>query len=353
MFDRLDRYIARNVLSAMLVVQLLILGLDFIITYINDLGDVRGDYGAFQVLLYLLIRLPYRFYEYAPVGVLLGALLGLGTMASSNELTIMRSAGRSLVRIIWGVMKPLGLVILITMAMGELVAPQTEQFASSWRDQLRQGSGHVVSEDGGWQREGDSFYNFGSIRGDNTLINVNRYQFDDNRLVLASHADRAVYDGDAWRLENLRVTHFTDNRTEVSTKASAEWDTDLRPELLKLIINDKESQSIADLWRYGRYLNDQGLDATTSWLYFWQKVLQPVVLAGLVLVAASFVFGPLRTVAAGTRVFYGIITGLVFKYMQDLLAPASTLFGFSPIWAVLLPSLLCFAIGFLMLRRTG
>ena len=102
MFKQLDRYIARNVLSAMLVVQLLILGLDFIITYINDLSDVEGDYGAFQVLLYLLIRLPYRFYEYAPVGVLLGALLGLGAMASSNELTIMRAAGWSLVRIIWG-----------------------------------------------------------------------------------------------------------------------------------------------------------------------------------------------------------------------------------------------------------
>lgn len=123
LLDRLDRYIARNVLVAMLVVQVLILGLDLMITYINDLGDVKGDYGAFEVLLYLLMRLPSRFYEFVPVGVLLGALIGLGSMASSNELTIMRAAGRSLTRILWGVMKPLGLVIAITMAVGEYVAP--------------------------------------------------------------------------------------------------------------------------------------------------------------------------------------------------------------------------------------
>ncbi|MCM2129865.1 LPS export ABC transporter permease LptG [Larsenimonas rhizosphaerae] len=353
MFKQLDRYIARNVLSAMLVVQLLILGLDFIITYINDLSDVEGDYGAFQVLIYLLIRLPYRFYEYAPVGVLLGALLGLGAMASSNELTIMRAAGWSLVRIIWGVMKPLGLVILVTMATGELVAPHTEQFAASWRDQLQQGRGHVVTEDGGWQREGNSYYNFGSIQGDSTLINVNRYRFDGNRLVEATHADRATYHSGSWQLQDVSRTRFSDKGTVVNHEAQADWDTELKPALLKLIINKKESQSMVDLWRYGRYLNDQGLQASTTWLYFWQKLLQPAMLAGLVLVAASFIFGPLRTVAAGTRVFYGIITGLVFKYLQDLLAPASTIFGFSPIWAVLLPTALCFIIGLLMLRRTG
>lgn len=54
----------------------------------------------------------------------------------------------------------------------------------------------------------------------------------------------------------------------------------------------------------------------------------PLTMGSLVLIAASFVFGPLRTVAAGTRVFYGVVTGLSFKYVQDLLAPASTILAF-------------------------
>ncbi len=120
--DRLDRYIARNVLGAILVVQVVLLGLDLVITYINDLGDVEGDYGALQVLFYLVMRLPWRFYQYAPVGVLIGALIGLGGMASSNELTVMRAAGRSLGRILWGVMKPVILVIVVVLFIAEFVS---------------------------------------------------------------------------------------------------------------------------------------------------------------------------------------------------------------------------------------
>ncbi|WP_176502953.1 LPS export ABC transporter permease LptG [Cobetia sp. 5-11-6-3] len=359
LLDRLDRYIARNVLLAMLVVQVLILGLDLMITYINDLGDVEGDYGALEVLLYLLMRLPSRFYEFVPVGVLLGALIGLGSMASSNELTIMRAAGRSLTRILWGVMKPLGLVIVITMAVGEYVAPVTEMQADAWRAEQQQGAGAVYAEGGGWQREGNNFYRFGSIRSDDVVLNVTRYQFDDDQeLKQAMYARRAVWEDDHWTLEAVETTVFEREGGEVAStrveqQDSRQWDTRLTPDLLKLVITEPKQQSASDLWRYASYLKGQGLSANQPLLYFWQKILQPLTLAALVLVAASFVFGPLRTVAAGTRVFYGIIVGLLFKYLQDLLAPASVVFGFAPIWAVLAPTIACYVIGLLLIRRSG
>ncbi|MGO1344270.1 MAG: LPS export ABC transporter permease LptG, partial [Chromohalobacter japonicus] len=53
------------------------------------------------------------------------------------------------------------------------------------------------------------------------------------------------------------------------------------------------------------------------------------------------------------RVFYGIIVGVSFKYLQDLLAPASMLFGFSPVFAVLVPTVACYVLGIVLLRRTG
>ncbi|MDZ7851387.1 MAG: LPS export ABC transporter permease LptG [Halomonas sp.] len=351
--DRLDRYIARNVLGAIIVVQVVLLGLDLVITYINDLGDVEGDYGAFQVLLYLLMRLPWRFYQYAPVGVLIGALIGLGSMASSNELTVMRAAGRSLVRILWGVMKPIILVILIVLAIAEFVSPRTEQFASAWRLQQMQGEGAVVTERGGWQREGNNFYRFGAIRADDTVLDLTRYRFEGNALREAMSARRAVWRDDRWELENVAVTRFEEARTEVERHDTQVWETAMTPAQLNRLLRDVESQAPSELWAYARYLRDQGQQATQPLLYFWQKMLMPLTMASLVLVAASFVFGPLRTVAAGTRVFYGVITGLVFKYLQDLLGPASMVFGFSPAWAVLAPTLLCAGLGFYLLRRTG
>ncbi|WP_275289299.1 LPS export ABC transporter permease LptG [Halomonas elongata] len=351
--DRLDRYIARNVLGAILVVQIVLLGLDLVIAYINDLGDVEGDYGALQVLFYLVMRLPWRFYQYAPVGVLIGALIGLGGMASSNELTVMRAAGRSLARILWGVMKPVILVIVVVLFIAEFVSPRTEQFASAWRLEQLQGEGAVLTERGGWQREGDSFYRFGAIRADKVVLDLTRYRFEGRELREAMNANRAVWRDGGWMLEDVNITRFEGGRTEASHQATRPWETELTPAELDRLLREVETQAPSELWAHARYLRSQGQDATQPLLYFWQKMLMPLTMASLMLVAASFVFGPLRSVAAGTRVFYGVITGLVFKYLQDLLGPASTVFGFSPAWAVLAPTLICAALGFYLLRRSG
>ncbi|MEC9482360.1 MAG: LPS export ABC transporter permease LptG [Halomonas sp.] len=351
--DRLDRYIARNVLAAILVVQLVLLGLDLVIAFINDLNDVEGNYGAFDVLLYLGMRLPWRFYQYAPVAVLIGALIGLGSMASSNELTVMRAAGWSLTRILWGVMKPIVLVVVAVLLIAEFVSPRTEQFAEAWRLEQLAGEGAVLTQRGGWQREDDSFYRFGAIRADDTVIDLTRYRFDGQRLVEAVHAARAVWEDGHWVLEDADITRFLEQRTQVEHRAQMTWETALTPAQLNRLLRDVESQAPSELWAYARYLQAQGQLATQPLLYFWQKVLMPVTMASLVLVAASFVFGPLRSVAAGTRVFYGVVVGLVFKYLQDLLAPASTIFGFSPVWAVLAPTLACVVLGLYLLRRSG
>ncbi|HCR98960.1 MAG: LPS export ABC transporter permease LptG [Halomonas sp.] len=351
--DRLDRYIARNVLGAIIVVQFVLLGLDITIAYIGDLSDVQGDFTAFDVFLYLLMRVPWRFYQYAPVAVLIGALIGLGSMASSNELTVMRASGRSLARIVWGVMKPVLLVVVAVLLVAEFVSPRTEQFAEAWRLEQRQGESAQPASRSGWQFEGDSVYRFGAIRADEVVLDLTRYRFDGRRLVEATHADRAHWEEGAWRLANITTTRIYDDRTESDYQASAVWETQITPVQLERLLRSVDSQAPSELWAYARYLQEQGLTADQPLLYFWQKVLMPLTMGSLVLIAASFVFGPLRTVAAGTRVFYGVVTGLSFKYMQDLLAPASTIFGFSPVWAVLVPTLACAAVGVYFLRRNG
>lgn len=351
--DRLDRYIARHVLGAILVVQVVLLGLDMTITYINDLGDVKGDYGALQVLIYLCMRLPWRFYQYAPVGVLIGALIGLGSMASSNELTVMRAAGRSLARILWGVMKPIILVIVAVLLVAEFISPATEQYATAWRLEKMQGEGAVLTERGGWQREGDTYYRFGAIRADDVVLDLTRYRFEGRELREAKSARRATWRDGGWVLEDVAITRFEDDRSVATHANQQPWETQLTPAELNRLLRRLETQAPSELWAHARYLQSQGQAATQPLLYFWQKMLMPLTMGSLVLVAASFVFGPLRTVAAGTRVFYGVVTGLLFKYLQDLLGPASTVFGFSPAWAVLAPTLICAAVGFYMLRRSG
>jgi lipopolysaccharide export system permease protein len=119
------------------------------------------------------------------------------------------------------------------------------------------------------------------------------------------------------------------------------WDVALSPQLLNTVVMAPESLSISGLWGYIHYLADQGLNNGRYWLAFWVKVLQPLVTAALVLMAISFIFGPLRSVTLGQRVFTGVLVGFTFRIAQDLLGPSSLVFGFSPLFAVLVPAGIC------------
>ncbi|HSC83263.1 MAG TPA: LptF/LptG family permease, partial [Pseudomonas sp.] len=72
-----------------------------------------------------------------------------------------------------------------------------------------------------------------------------------------------------------------------------------------------------------------------------------------VLMAISFIFGPLRSVTLGQRVFTGVLLGFVVRITQDLLGPSSLVFGFSPLLAVLVPAVVCGLAGVVLLRRAA
>jgi lipopolysaccharide export system permease protein len=88
-------------------------------------------------------------------------------------------------------------------------------------------------------------------------------------------------------------------------------------------------------------------------LAFWKKLFQPLETISLVLIAISFIFGPLRDVSIGYRIFTGVLTGIVFQTVQDLLGPASIVFGFSVMFAALTPIVANFFVGWLFLRRVN
>ena len=111
--------------------------------------------------------------------------------------------------------------------------------------------------------------------------------------------------------------------------------------------------SISGLYQYTRYLQQQGLNADNYLLSFWRKVTQPLGTIALVILGISFIFGPLRAVTPGQRIFSGILVGLVYKYAEELLAPASIVFGFEPVWASIIPIAGCMLVGLLMMRKAG
>ncbi|NWO08404.1 MAG: LPS export ABC transporter permease LptG [Alteromonadaceae bacterium] len=351
---KIDGYVMRTVGGAIFLVMMVVLSLDLIFAFIAELEDTRNDYQTLQALWHVALTLPRRIYEYLPLGAFMGCLVGLGAMASSSELTVVRAAGVSLKRIVWSAMKPALVVVVLGVLIGEFVAPTTERIAQSEKA-VALGSGNNVAEAHGvWHREGDIFMHLNAVQPNGVLHGVSRFEFDDNRqLKESSFARRAIYQGDYWLLENVTTTRLEGERTVREQESSVRWDTGLSPSVLSVLIVDPEDLSMSGLYTYARYLGEQGLSAARYWLAFWKKALMPLGTAVMVLVAISFVFGPLRSVTMGFRVFTGLLVGLLFKYMQDLLGPMSMVYGFNPMLAVLTPIAISAVAGALLMRRAG
>ena len=351
---KLDRYIGSSVFLAILAVLGIILGLASLFAFIDETGNISDSYTVMDVLSYVLLTAPRRMYEMLPMAALIGCLIGLGSLASNSELTIMRAAGVSIGRIVWAVMKPMLVLMVAGVLVGEYVAPATESTAQANRA-LALGSGDAQSSKHGlWHRQGDEFIHINAVQPNGVLLGVTRYQFDAERnLLSASFARRALFQRDHWQLEDVVTTQLQEQSTAVVNSPSQRWDVQLNPQLLGTVVLEPEALSVTGLWRYIHYLADQGLANGRYWLAFWTKILQPLVTAALVLMAISFIFGPLRSVTLGQRVFTGVLVGFVFKIGQDLLGPSSLVFGFPPLLAVLIPAAICALAGLVLLRRAG
>lgn len=351
---KIDRYVMATVGGAMFLVMVVVLSLDLIFAFIAELDDAENDYQTLEALMYVLLTLPRRIYDYLPLGAFMGCLVGLGSMASSSELTVIRAAGVSIKRIVWSAMKPALVVVLLGVVIGEYVAPPAERMAQSQKAVARGAGESTASASGIWHREGDTFIHLNAVQPNGVLHGVSLFQFDKDRwLVSASFAGRGIYLGDHWLLENVTTTRLSDTQTSQKTYGSLRWDSGLSPDVLSVLIVKPEDLSIGGLYTYANYLGEQGLSASRYWLAFWKKVLMPLGTAVMVMVAISFIFGPLRSVTMGFRVFTGLIVGLLFKYMQDLLGPMSVVFGFNPVIAILLPIAINAAVGAVLMRRAG
>lgn len=357
--NKIDSHIRNTVLMAMLVVVSLIISVDLVFTLAEELADTDENYSFLNALSFILLTLPTSVYELLPFTALGGALVGLGILASHNELVVMQAAGVTVWRIVWSVLKPTVLIMLISLLLGEYIAPPLEQLAQSNKavQQSESGTASINSEQGTWRKVGNEYIHINAIApGGKLLYGISRYQLGDERnIVASSFAESGSYveqgDNSFWQLRNIRESNFFGGYITAQQYPQLDWQIDLSPELLSVLLVEPDRQSISGLYRFAQFFEIEGLDSATYFLAFWKKLLQPLATLALVILAVSFVFGPLRESTMGFRVFVALGVGMVFTIMQRLMEPASLLYGFSPLLAVLMPIMFCAGFGFFLMRR--
>ncbi|MFT6270386.1 MAG: lipopolysaccharide export system permease protein [Alphaproteobacteria bacterium] len=353
MFKIIDLYIARTLFSSIAVTLSVLIGLSALIKFVEQLRRVgEGDYNMTIAGLYVLLSLPREVELFLPMATLLGALIGMGLLAQSSELIVMQAAGLSRTKITVSAMKSIVVIIIAVMALSEFVTPVSESKAKQIRTQALTGGSLLSSDSLTWAKDGNDFVSIGKVLNQNTMQEVNIYQFDDElRLVQVISAQKAIYTKDNWLLTDVKQVVFTPQRIQNSQMESYLWESTITPDKLGIVAVKPEALSIVGLTEYIDYLRNNGQDSARYELALWRKMLQPVSVAVMLLMAMSFIFGPLRSVTMGARTGMGILAGFGFFVSNEMFGQVALVFQLPPVIGALLPSLLFTGVAIFLLRR--
>ncbi|MFD2165185.1 LPS export ABC transporter permease LptG [Thalassotalea euphylliae] len=349
----LDTYIGRVITSTTFVTLMVFVSVSGIIKFVEQMGDVgRGDYELAHAALYVLYAVPRDIEIFFPMAALIGGLIGIGMLASNSELVIMQAAGLSRMTIIKSVMKTAILLILVSMAVGEWLAPSGEASARELRAQAISGGSLISSKNGVWAKDGDYFVHITEVEDQGTLNKVQVYRFDENlKLESWLSADSATFNDGAWQLQNVKDTRIEANQVIESQVNTQAWESSLTPEKLGVVTVKPESLSLRGLVSYLDYLSQNEQDQSRYQLAFWRKIVQPITVAVMLLVALSFIFGPLRSVSMGARIMMGVLTGLLFHITNQVFGSLSLVYQLPPAFGAIMPSLLFVSAAIFVMKK--
>lgn len=351
----LDRYVGQSVQIAVIAVMLLVMTLFVLVNYFTEMEKIgRADYTAMKAFEYVLLWLPKLFYQFFPMAALLGTMLGLGMLAGHSELVVMRAAGVSKLRIAVAAVKSLLALILIAFFVGEVVAPPAEQHAEQMKLQALGSRITFDTQFGLWLRDGQTVVNVRSLQQDGRLVGVTLYQFDDQRrLVRRIDARSAERKGEQWELQQVSIADIRPDQVILLRRQTLPWQTMLDDELVDTVSYNPDSLSLWDQKAYIDYLRRNGLDARLYELAMWKKIVMPLTILAMILLAVPFVFAIGRQVGMGRQVMIGFLIGVVFYIVDRLMGQMGLAYDL-PAWlAAGTPTLLILVVSALLYRRLG
>lgn len=351
----LARYLAGAVINGTFLTLAALLPLMGVLLLADEL-EVIGtrDYGAAEALLFVMLRLPRYLYQSLPIATLIGALLGLGALASRSELVAMRAAGLSLAQLIWGALLGGLLLAAISFVLGELVVPIAEQRAVELKRQAISGEAAQLTPYGLWAIDQGAYVHIREIRSANDLGDIHIYRVDPRHGTLeATHAAGARYREGRWVLEGIARSRVDQTGVETERLERADWDSLLDPSLLRLIVAEPQALPVWGLYTYIRFMAINKQDARLYEVAFWNKVAHPLVLLSMILIAIPLLLGTARTAGLGRRMLAAVLIGLVYYLVSRTLAYGALLFGVKPALAALTPPALLGLAALVLLRRLG
>ncbi len=351
------RYLFTTIFGTTAMVLAVLGSLGSFIEMVGQLDDIGiGGYGVMSAIAWVLMKLPTVLVQLLPIGVLLGALLGLGMLASRSELIVLRAAGMSPGEIAGAVLVT-GLVFaVIGGLLGEFVAPPLERYARQYRAMVKFGQTGGGTGTGGstWIRDGNMLLNVQPPTDEQPAGGVYVFRLASTEALAAVGRAEVLRQvpGGQWLLDNYVESVFMPTSVETTSAGQSLAISGLNPDLLGLTVVRTTSMTGKALWRYIRYLKRNGLATRDYEVAFWSRFASMVAVPFMCVLAVPFVLGSLRGTGTGARMVVGIGIGLAWFLISRTLADGGAVWELNPVLVAWLPTALLAVVAVGMVKRT-
>lgn len=342
-------YIGRHVLMALLGTLLVIMGMIFLLDFIELMRRAAGreDAAAGALAVMALLKLPNMVHQVLPFAVLIGGMIAMWRLTRSQELVIMRSVGVS----IWQVLAP-AMVVVATIGIVNVVGvnPLSAALYKSYEHMeddliLQQAGTFDLSQGGLWLREarppagpeagtaGQVVVRAGHVRQDGLNLRMRDLSFFflgpserfERRVDAAtgSLTNGRFHLEDVWEMEPGQPGRHLDR---------LELETALTLGRVQENFASPETLSFWELPEFIAFFEAAGFSAHQHRMYWHSLIASPALLCAMVLMAAVFSASPNTRSGRGiVRVVGGVGTGFLVYFFSKL-TYALGLSGTLPLW---------------------
>ena len=319
----LSAYVARQYTVWFFGYFLGLIGIILLVSTVDLLDRVASQYASLGIVLRMvLLKLPYLSQEVMPFTVLFAGLTCFWRMTRSHELVITRAAGISVWQILLPVLGVAGLVGVVTVTLlnplASILLGRFEQMEAKYV--RNEGSTLSVSRAGLWLRQADpsgqSVIHAQRVTQEPLVLHdVIVFQFEgQDRFVGRIDAARAELEAnrwvmyEAWQTRPGSPAEFA-KRVDVSTKLTREkiLDSFAPPETI----------SFWSLPGFIDLLHEAGFSAIRHRLQLHRLLATPVLLAAMILLAATFSLRPQRRGRVGLVILSGVLAGFLLYFLSN------------------------------------
>ena len=320
----LTGYVARQFTVWYLSFLFGLLGVILLATAVDLLDRLANKDASLAVVIEMvLLKLPFLTQEVMPFTVLFAGLACFWRLTRSHELVVTRAAGIS----VWQILVPVlgvallvgGITVMVLNPLAAVLLGRFEQFEAKYIH--NQASTLSVSRQGLWLRQADeggqSVIHASRITDqDMTLYNVIVFRFaEGDHFIGRIDAERAILRPGHWQLSNAWKS--SPGTREIFV-AKLDIPTQLSREKILDSFAPPETISFWGLPDFIELLENAGFSATHHKLQFHRLLATPLLLAALVLLAASFSLRPQRQGRVGLVILGGVLAGFLLYFISNI-----------------------------------